>query len=746
MQSLKNMFFGLLSLVLLHQSANAQFTDADFLKANGTVLRNEHGEGDTVVLRGTNLGSWLSMEYWMMPLGTGSIGRDNWTASVAGSDASDFSTVFDRNLATGWTSAASQQGGEVFLVDMGKNEVFNRISFEVGEFSDNYPTQFKIEVSETQATWTSVTSGSGSSDGIFLQLPNIYEARYIRITQTGSSSNPWSIAEFNTYMEDDFHVRNSLANRFGEDGMDTILNHFQHTWIQEKDLDNVKDMGMNLVRVPFYWMEIMYNDGKIKPHGFDQLDWVIEQCTEREIYVILDMHGGPGGWNGFITSGQAYTNDLWTDEESQLRTVKIWEALSERYKGNPTVAMYDLMNEPLSSNQSLYPIHEVYDLLYDAVRAIDQEHVISIGAFPVFSFVVGPEYYGWENVLYQAHHYNEDKQNYSSQKGFIEWAIRDMASYQHHWNVPILAGEFNFWDFPDLWKQYLSGCNGLNISWSNWAYKNSRVDQPVENWAFYDNNTRPKPNIHYDTPEEIIAKWSEFGTENFRENTELIETVSSQTGGDAVTAPVGQMIRFKVYNGNYLSVPADGVMNITNGRKDATNRFEVVDAGQGRIALKGSNDQYLSVSSDRNTLTCTATEIGENETFTYIPLGGNRIALEGPDDLFVSAENGSIPVASNRTYIDGYEIFQLELVNLLTKTPSGNLPELYPNPADSYFSIGGTFASGQVVIYKLNGKVVKQYDQVQPNEPLSTEELAPGLYQVQLQVGKKTLNKKLIVR
>ncbi|WNH09081.1 cellulase family glycosylhydrolase [Thalassobellus suaedae] len=62
---------------------------------------------------------------------------------------------------------------------------------------------------------------------------------------------------------------------------------------------------MNMVRVPFYWMEIMYNDGTIKPQGFDQLDWVIAECNSRNMYVILDLHGAPGGMNGFITSGKS---------------------------------------------------------------------------------------------------------------------------------------------------------------------------------------------------------------------------------------------------------------------------------------------------------------------------------------------------------------------------------------------------------------------------------------------------------
>ncbi|WNH09082.1 glycoside hydrolase family 5 protein [Thalassobellus suaedae] len=161
-------------------------------------------------------------------------------------------------------------------------------------------------------------------------------------------------------------------------------------------------------------------------------------------------------------------NELWTNSTYQQMTIDIWKALANRYKDNPTVAAYDLLNEPLSSDQTNYPIHGFYNTLYQEVRNIDPDHIISIGAFPGFNFVVPPEYYGWTNVLYQVHHYNEDKTNWASQNGFIDAILLDVANHMYNWNVPVLAGEFNFWDFPDLWERYLSGLNKLNVSWSNW--------------------------------------------------------------------------------------------------------------------------------------------------------------------------------------------------------------------------------------------------------------------------------------
>lgn len=47
-----------------------------FLKASGTDLRNARGTGDTVVLRGANLGGWLEWQEWMCPIDVSKTLRD----------------------------------------------------------------------------------------------------------------------------------------------------------------------------------------------------------------------------------------------------------------------------------------------------------------------------------------------------------------------------------------------------------------------------------------------------------------------------------------------------------------------------------------------------------------------------------------------------------------------------------------------------------------------------------------------
>src|SRR6266478_4111621 len=60
-------------------SAGATTPDP-FLAANGTNIRNGHGTGDIVPLRGANLGAWLLMEGWMCPMDSSGLVPDHYSA------------------------------------------------------------------------------------------------------------------------------------------------------------------------------------------------------------------------------------------------------------------------------------------------------------------------------------------------------------------------------------------------------------------------------------------------------------------------------------------------------------------------------------------------------------------------------------------------------------------------------------------------------------------------------------------
>lgn len=80
----------------------------DFLKANGKVLKNNYGQGDTVYLRGTNAGGYMLQEFWMTPTNystnvTDQLDIINTLTSRFGSSAAR--TLIDTYEANYWTES-----------------------------------------------------------------------------------------------------------------------------------------------------------------------------------------------------------------------------------------------------------------------------------------------------------------------------------------------------------------------------------------------------------------------------------------------------------------------------------------------------------------------------------------------------------------------------------------------------------------------------------------------------------------
>lgn len=325
---------------------------------------------------------------------------------------------------------------------------------------------------------------------------------------------------------DDYTSRKIMTERFGEAATDEMLDRYQKVYIDASDLDVIKSLGLNFVRVPFYWQEVMNTQGKIKQHGFDQIDWVIKESKKRGMYVIIDLHGAPGGHSdGYLTGGQTGSNQLWTNSTFQQWAQTIWETTATRYKGEPAVLGYDLLNEPVASKEGSLTIVDMYDRLYKAVRAIDADHIIFMGAFYSFDFLCNPADKGWTNVIYQTHPYGADKRdNEDVQKQFMTGQLEYLKQYRDKWNVPVYAGEFNLWNHYNLWETWMSTLTTENIMWSSWTYKNTDCSL-INSWGIYFCNDSPKPDIRRDTKEEIIKKWQLFKSSYYKKNEALYNVI-----------------------------------------------------------------------------------------------------------------------------------------------------------------------------------------------------------------------------
>ncbi len=137
--------------------------------------------------------------------------RTGWIATASATDTyGDVpANALDGNEATHWGSGEAQAPGLWFQVNMLLPRSFNSLSIDAGSSSGDYPRAYLVFVSLDGANWgRSIASGDSTSQGsgsyvgagqvVNISFPTQF-ARYIRVVDTGSAGNWWSLYEFNVY-------------------------------------------------------------------------------------------------------------------------------------------------------------------------------------------------------------------------------------------------------------------------------------------------------------------------------------------------------------------------------------------------------------------------------------------------------------------------------------------------------------------------------------------------------------------
>jgi len=262
-------------------------------------------------------------------------------------------------------------------------------------------------------------------------------------------------------------IQTAINELIGEDEARRFWKTYHDNYITRDDISFIKRSGFNSVRVPFSYR--LFVSGTTVPRlegpGYELLDRVVDWCRREGLYVILDMHAAPGGQTGDnIDDGWAYPF-LFESSESQDLTASLWRKIANRYRNDPIVIGYDLLNEPIAPyfdtaalNQKLEP---VYRKIVSAIREVDKNHVVYLGGaqwdsnFKIF----GPPF--------------DDKLVYTFHKYWVPVkvdAIQPYLDFRTKYNVPIWMGESgeNTDEWIDSFRKLLET---NDIGWCFWPYK-----------------------------------------------------------------------------------------------------------------------------------------------------------------------------------------------------------------------------------------------------------------------------------
>ncbi len=516
--------------------------------SNRTVLADFQGAKTIRYLRlasnGTSTNWWTIAEVSIYS-GT-SLDRGGW--AVSGSTATAAASAIDGDVSTRWTTGAPQTSGQWFKIDMGALITVNNVTIDTEKNStseQDYARGYTLEVSKDGTIWKQVASGVGERKATTIDF-TATSARYIRMSLTASSTSWWSIGEITAALyNDDYSLQETMASRFGTSGAQTITDEHQNTWITTADLDNLQSMGINFLRVPIGWNTFLNLDGTWKANPWTKIDWIINQASARGMYVLVDLHTVPGGGCPWGSCGRVGPNPagFWGSATDQTWVENIWKAIATRYVGNPGIAGYDLINEPLidygEDAADVAQKSAVYNTLYNDVRSIDANHTIFIGAFFDYNAIAAPTTYGWTNVVYELHPYDmPNAKDWTSQNKLVGNQLSSLPAKLSNPGVPVLYGEYSLYYNDDVWSRFMAGLNGLNVSWSSWSYKvRGSATDGFSYWGYYFGDPAPVPIINSDDSATFIQKIDRFGTSNFTANTRLIATVAKYAGGLSTYSP-----------------------------------------------------------------------------------------------------------------------------------------------------------------------------------------------------------------
>lgn len=286
----------------------------------------------------------------------------------------------------------------------------------------------------------------------------------------------------------------------------------------DDDLDTLHEWNVKLVRAQLTrdWGQ-SNTDRELSEYDqwlnskLDHLEDVFRRAEKYGIKFVIDLHSPPGGRDDIHNMTMFY-NKKYADH-----FVKVWERIAKRFKDNPSVWAYDLVNEPVQSRLAKYDYWNIQRLAAEAVRKIDPDTPIMIASNDWNS---APAYtqlspLAMDNIIYQVHMYapgqythqlihntfgeQGDRKNFIEYPGMIaneKWNkemirkhLQPVRDFQLRHNARIYVGEFSAIAWAPGAEKYLKDCIEIfeEYGW-DWTYHAFRE---WEGWSVEHEATKP---------------------------------------------------------------------------------------------------------------------------------------------------------------------------------------------------------------------------------------------------------------
>lgn len=159
-----------------------------------------------------------------------------------------------------------------------------------------------------------------------------------------------------------------------------------NTFITEKDIETIKNWGLDHVRLPIDYNVVQREDGSFIESGFKHVDDCIRWCRKYGLKIVLDLHK----CCGYVFDNAEYCS-FFTDPKLQDMFKNLWLEFTRRY-GHEEIMAFELLNEVTEyrmaeewnriSTETIKLIHEVVPEKTIIIGGIYNSSIVGLTLLP----------------------------------------------------------------------------------------------------------------------------------------------------------------------------------------------------------------------------------------------------------------------------------------------------------------------------------------------------------------------------
>ncbi|KAI1743351.1 glycoside hydrolase family 5 protein [Xylaria scruposa] len=184
-----------------------------------------------------------------------------------------------------------------------------------------------------------------------------------------------------------FYDEWSCVESLGQEAADAAFEKHWKSWIAEDDIVQIASYGLNAIRIPVgFWIkeDLVQSDEYYPRGGLKYLDRVVGWAGDAGLYVIIDLHGGPGSQSpNEEFTGHGTANPGFFTDGNYERANQFLEWMTQRihtHDAYRTVGMIEVINEPIKRRVNATDADDMLKNFYPAAwdRIRDRERELGI--------------------------------------------------------------------------------------------------------------------------------------------------------------------------------------------------------------------------------------------------------------------------------------------------------------------------------------------------------------------------------